>query len=556
MVDLMICKRPFLMQQSRQRAVKMIAVPAHRGMIVDRHGLVLAVSTPVVSVWANPRHFRASLMQRRQLSRCLHQSWSYLYRRLRQKHRAFVYLKRNVPPSVADCIQSIGLPHIFIEKTFHRYYPHGASSAHLVGRTDVDDRGQEGIEFAYDHWLAGSIGKEWVVKDRLGRVIRHLSWVKQAKPGHPLVLSIDQRLQDLAFRYLNEAVRKVEASSGSAIVLDAQSGEILAMTNAPSYNPNHAPTERGDRYRNRTVTDLFEPGSTIKPFALVSALLSGRYHPNTRVNTHPGEWIVQGHHITDEGLDYGVISLTEALKKSSNIGISKVTVSLPASHLVDTLNRFGFGQRTGIGFPGEAAGFIVHPRPKQAFVLATLSFGYGLSTTVLQLANAYAILANEGVKKPIRLMRTFPFIDASHAVSMLSESFGLSHDMPQAHQSETEMPQGDQVIPQSVASKVLGMLESVVQLGGTGYLARVKGYRVAGKTGTSYTVGPHGFYDKKHYIASFAGIAPLTKPRFVVVVLIRHPAVQHHYGGLVAAPTFARIMGAALKLWEVKPDAL
>lgn len=527
MIDLMVLQRPFLLGQSQQRMIRKVRMPAHRGMITDRRGRVLAVSTPVNAVWSDPRLFRGSSSQKEALARCLAVDLHRLESHLRRKHRSFVYLKRSVVPSMATCVKRLRLPGIFMQQSFHRYYPHGAASAHVLGRTNIDDRGQEGLELAYDGWLAGVSGKRWVLRDRLGRVIEQMSVIKTTKPGHSLQLSLDQRLQYAVFRHLSDTVSKVHAKSGSAIVLDVRTGGVLAMANVPSYNPNHPPKHGGARYRNRAITDVFEPGSTMKPFALASALLSGRYRPDTKVNTNPGIWIVQGHRITDEGLNYGHISLTEVLQKSSNIGMSKITLSLPASHLLRTFERFGFGRSTESGFPGEAAGSMVYPRPKQSFVLATLSFGYGLSTTLLQLARAYAILARLGLDRPVHFL--------------------LSDQRAQTP--------AKRVIPAVIAKQIVTMLSSVVRMGGTGYLAHVPGYQVAGKTGTAYVANAHG-YDKKHYIASFAGIAPVSQPRFVVVVMINQPSIRHHYGGLVAAPTFAKIMGEALKIWDIKPDLL
>ncbi len=538
MVDLMVLKRHFLLNQGWQRTTRMVTIPAHRGIITDRNGEVLAVSTPVSSIWANPHYFKASSLQQRDLGRCLQISLRKLKRHLKKKSRTFVYLKRNVTPLIEACVKNLKIQGIFTQKSFHRYYPHGAASAHVVGHTNVDDKGQEGIELAYDRWLTGKPGKKLVMKDRLGHTIGSLALLKAAKPGNVLMLSIDQRLQYLAFRYLGDALTKTHAKSGSVVILDAKTNEVLAMVNLPSYNPNHSPTFHDGRYRNRALTDVFEPGSTVKPFALASAFISGRYKPNSTVNTHPGELMVQGHRITDEGLNYGLISLKEVLQKSSNIGMSKVIMSLPASNLVNTLKYFGFGQSTRSGFPGEVSGTITYPKPNQSFVLATLSFGYGLSASLLQLTNAYGILARGGIDKPVRFIR---YTQPSKSDSIKKTSSNTTG--------------GTRVIPKEVAKQVLTILESVVQLGGTGYLAHVKGYRVAGKTGTAYMATLHG-YDKQHYLASFFGIAPLSTPRFVVGVMINQPSIRHHYGGLIAAPTFSRIMGETLKLWNIKPDSL
>lgn len=524
MLDLAVFDRSFLLKQGNARTLRLIEMPAHRGIITDRNAVPLAISTPVDSVWVNAIKFNPDSEQLKALAKLLDMKVSVLEKHLRKnKQHSFVYLKRHVPPSIAEKIKQMDLGYLSFEHGYKRYYPQGAVTAHVIGLTNVDDIGQEGVELAYNGWLQGVSGKQWVTKDRLGNIVDTLKTVSLPQEGHNLTLSLDHRIQYLAYRELQAGVQKSHAEAGSVVVLDAKTGEVLAMVNQPSYNPNQRPEDSGGRYRNRAVTDTFEPGSTMKAFSLASAIASGHYHPDTMVDTNPGRIKIGDNMIIDEHLNHGKISVSDVLKKSSNVGTAKITLSLPAEHLWHVLKRLGFGELTESGFPGEVPGSLVYRRNWKPFELATLSFGYGITVNTLQLARAYAIIADAGFKKPVFLVR---------------------HD---------ESVQGEQVFDTQTAQEVLSMLETVVQTGGTGRLARVSGYRVAGKTGTAYIAGTHG-YNKHRYIASFVGIAPVSHPRFVVAVVVRCPDDHHHYGGIVAAPIFSRIMAGTLRLYHVPFD--
>ena len=435
-----------------------------------------------------------------------------------------MYLKRLALPTVSEKVEKLDIPGVFIQREYKRFYPDGAVTAHVVGLTNIDDRGQEGLELSYDQWLAGSDGKKEVIKDRLGHVIANLDVLKKPVQGKNLVLSINHQIQYLAYRTLMNQVKKYNASAGSVLVMDVKTGAILADVNQPSYNPNKRPKIHDGRFRNRALTDIFEPGSTMKPFTIALALQSGRYTPNSTVNTSPGRLHVGGYTIKDDGLDYGVITLTKVLQKSSNIGAAKIMLSLDPHHYWQLLQKFGFGQRTSSGFPGESSGTMIARSDWYPSVVATLAYGYGIAVTALQLTHGYQILANGGIKEPVTFIK------------------------------RQTLPVGERVISKKVANQVIQMLETVVQKGGTGWRARVKGYRVAGKTGTAYIAGPGG-YDKHKFIASFVGIAPVSHPQLVVAVIIRNPKGQH-FGGIVAAPVFSKIMSGALRILNISPDAL
>lgn len=527
LIDLNLFNRHFLLQQSDARILRDVLIPAHRGMITDRTGTVLAMSTPVYSAWVNPKYFQANEAQLRAMSAALQLPVSYIQSR-DIKNKEFVYLKRQNPPDVMTALKALDVPGLHFQMEYQRFYPEGEVSAHVLGITNIDDRGQEGLELAYNSWLSGTPGEKEVLKDRLGHVIANVAMLKQPEQGHDLTLSIDHRIQYVAYRALKEQVQKLNAKAGSIVVLDAKTGEILAMANQPSYNPNNRGVEKNGDYRNRAVTDSFEPGSTMKPFTIAMALESKQYTPKSLVNTHPGYMRVGGYEIRDDFKDNGVIDLRKILEVSSNIGAAKILLSLPPQEFWDLLQRVGFGERTSSAFPGESRGrLIVHPVWYKSDV-ATLAYGYGIAVTTLQLAKSYAILANDGVSHPVT------FLKVNHP------------------------PLGKQVIPRVVAAEVLSMLESVVDgKEGTGHLAKVPGYTVAGKTGTSYIATAHG-YDKKRYNGDFVGIAPTTHPRLVIAVMIRDPddAKGLHFGGQIAAPVFAKVMSDALRILNVAPDAL
>ncbi len=524
LVDLNIVSRHFLLKQSQARILRKVTMAAFRGMITDRDGAPLAISTPVDSIWINPKIFKASSTQLAALAKFTQRTPHYIQRRFRKnKRREFVYIRRRLPPPIAAQIHALKIPGVFSQREYKRYYPEGEVAAHVVGLTNVDDEGQEGLELAFNSWLSGVPGLKEVVKDRLGYIVTNVALLKKPQQGKNLTLSIDHRIQYLAYQTLKNTVHQFHAVSGSLIVLDVKTGEILADVNQPSYNPNNRPKDHDGRYRNRAVTDTFEPGSVIKPFTIVLALESGKYTPNTLIDTRPGWMRVGGYKIKDDGY-YGIINLTTVLKKSSNVGAAKIMLSLKPQQYWDLLRNFGFGQRTASGFPGEASGVLLPRNVWYPSEVATLAYGYGIAVTTLQLAAAYAILANDGIKIPIT------FLKREHPV------------------------QGTRVISAADAKIVLGMLETVVQKGGTGTRASVSGYRVAGKTGTAYIADANG-YNKHKYMASFVGMAPVSNPQLVIAVVVRDPKGKH-FGGLVAAPAFAKVMAGALRIMNIAPDNL
>ncbi|RMG28684.1 MAG: penicillin-binding protein 2 [Gammaproteobacteria bacterium] len=523
-VDLQVLRHDFLVRQASARHLRTVEIPAHRGTIRDRHGETLALSTPMATVWANPKVLLQAPEYWPALARILGERERKLARRIRAyADREFVYLRRQVPPDVAQRVHALRAPGVGLAREYHRYYPAGEVAAHVVGFTDVDDVGREGMELAYDRWLRGTPGKKRVVRDGRHRIVDELELIRAPRPGRDLVLSIDLRIQYLAYRALKAAVRRHRARAGSAVVLDVRTGEVLAMVNQPSWNPNDRRHLRRAALRNRAVTDVFEPGSTMKPFAIAAALLSGRYRPDSRIDTRPG-WLRVGRYTIHDVHDYGVLDLTGILRKSSNVGVSKIALSLPRESLWGVLQKVGFGQAPGLGFPGEAAGFLSPPAHWHRVEQATLAFGYGLSVSALQLARAYAVLAHDGRLLPVSLVRrAYP-------------------------------PEGTQVLPAAVARQVRHMLEAVVSPEGTAPRARIAGYRVAGKTGTVRKAVAGG-YAEDRYLALFVGMAPASRPRLVCVVAIDEPGGETYYGGTVAAPVFQRILSGALRLLNVPPDA-
>lgn len=521
--DLTIIHRQFLKGQGDARSLRVVDIPAYRGMITDRQGAPLAVSTPVQSLWVNPQEFKPNKKQLQALANLLKIKVTDLKAKLANAGgREFVYLQRQLPPPFVKQVEQLKIPGLNFQQEFKRFYPEADSTAQLLGFTNIDDVGIEGLELAYQDWLMGVPGKKRVLKDRTGRVIEELGIIKEPRPGHDLVLSIDRRIQYLAYHELNNTLEKFAAKSGSVVVLDSQTGEILATANAPSFNPNARGRYTRDSYRNKAITDLFEPGSVMKPFSIASALASGLVTPETIIDTRPSRMMVHGHIIRDIH-NYGVLDVTGVLQHSSNVGVTKMILLSPPEQLIGLLLRSGFGQRTESGYPGESDGNIVKAKDANPFVLATISFGYGLSVTPLQLAKAYLIFANQGKLHPVTLL----------------------------HHDETEM--SERVLDEKTANQVLAMLEAVLGNQGTGKLARVSGYRVAGKTGTSQIAGKNG-YDVHRHIASFAGIAPVSNPRLVVVVVIHEPTRNGYYAAGVAAPLFAQVMSGALRILDVPPD--
>ncbi len=521
--DLQIVDTDFLQGQGDARHLRTIAVAAHRGMITDRNGEPLAISTPVDSVWANPGEMQASDGQWLALGRLLGLDAGYLRERVASRAgREFVYLKRRLNPEVAREVMALGIPGVSLQREYRRFYPAGEVAAHVVGFTNIDDVGQEGLELAYDEWLRGTPGRKRVLKDRLGRIVENVERVAEPAPGKDLKLSLDLRLQYLAYRELKTAVRLHKARSGSAVILDAATGEVLAMVNQPSYNPNSPSRPGGGQYRNRAVTDVFEPGSTVKPLTVAAALEAGKYRPDTIIETAPGRFRV-GRNMIRDSANYGAIDVTTVIQKSSNVGASKIALSLDPEQLWGMFSRVGFGSVTGSSFPGEAGGKLSDYMGWHEIEQATISFGYGLAVTTLQLARAYAVLADHGRLKPASL---FPVTDAVRA---------------------------EQVLSPGVAAQVVSMMESVVTRRGTGLLAHVRGYRVAGKTGTVQKTGRGGYSDER-YIALFVGMAPASDPRLVMAVVVDEPRGEEYYGGRVAAPVFSSVMTGALRLLGVPPD--
>lgn len=526
--DLQILNNEFLQNQGDARVLRDVPIPANRGMITDRHGEPLAISTPVSSIWAEPQEFSASSKQLSSLARVLGLSTKKIKRLLKKKQgKEFVYLKRHVNPAVAKKVLALGIPGIAQQKEYHRYYPAGEVAAHLLGFTDIDDVGQEGLELAYNDYLRGQAGRERVVKDGLGRIVGRMGQLRPAKKGDRLELSIDRRIQYLAYRELLAAVNKHRATSASAIVLDIKTGEVVAQVNQPSFNPNNKVKYKPASFRNRVVTDLYEPGSTIKPFIVATALSSGRYKPGTMVNTTPGLFRVGRSTIRDIR-NYGMIDVGTVLQKSSNIGASKIALSLERKLLWNYLTDFGFGVPMDTGFPGESTGIVKHYADWRQIDHATIAYGYGLSTSMLQLAQAYAALLGDGHLRPV----SFTKLSAEQIANI-----------PQR-----------KVLEMDVVMQMRKMLARVVSDEGTAALANVNGYQVAGKTGTVRKAGIGG-YMKDNYLSLFAGVIPVSAPRLAMVVVINDPRGEKYYGGTVAGPVFSKVMMGAMRLLNIPPDA-
>ena len=523
-VFLQVLDKQFLLTQGEERHLRVVEMPAHRGMILDRNGQPLAVSTPVDSIWMNPQELPAASVP--QLARVLGAKASDLARLLKASaDKEFVYLARGMDPYAAQQVMALDIPGVYTQREYRRYYPAGEVTSQVLGFTNVDDHGQEGLELGYDSWLKGVPGAERVIVDRYGRSVQDVENLRVPRAGQDMTTSIDLRIQYLAYRALKQAVLAQGAKSGSIVVMDSRTGEVLAMANLPSFNPNNRSDANSDDFRNRAVTDQFEPGSSMKPFTIVSALLSGKYQLNSVIDTSPGTFRVAGYTIHDDGKDYGRIDLTTIIQKSSNVGASKIALSLPSAFMWHTLDAFGFGKSTGSGFPGEASGDLPAFRAWNPARQATISYGYGLSITALQLADAYDTLANAGVHTPPSFMRL----------------------------SDAPVPQP--VITPQLSSTLRGILESVVSSEGTGKLADIEGYHIAGKTGTAH-IAANGGYSADKYISVFAGMAPASDPRLVTVVVINQPSHGNYMGGTVSAPVFAQVMSGALRLLDVMPDDL
>lgn len=512
----------FLQKKGDARYSRVIEVSAHRGMISDRNGEPLAVSTPVESVWASPSDVEADRRQVKRLAQILGMDVEELKDRLFDTSRDFVYLKRQLPPDQVEKVVGLNIPGVMLQREYRRYYPAGEEAAQTLGFTGQDDNGQEGLELALQEQLAGKPGSQRVIKDRRGHIVEDAGSLHVSKPGSDVVLSLDSKVQHLAYRELASAVKQHRAKSGAIVVLDARSGEVLALANYPGYNPNSRNNASNKTMRNRAITDLFEPGSTMKPFTVATAIEAGKVRSNTLVNTEHGVFIVNGRKIHDQH-PAAMMTVSQIIQRSSNVGAAKVALSLRSETLWEGLSESGFGVQTGSNFPGEAFGKLRDPKTWRPIEQATMSYGHGMSVSLLQLARAYTIFASDGELKPVSLLRL---------------------DAPAV---------GKKVFSEHTAREVRKMLEAVTQAGGTAPLAQVSGYRVAGKTGTAHKLEDGRYVDR--YVASFVGFAPVSNPRLVVAVMIDEPDNGDYYGGLVAAPVFSKVTGEALHALNVPNDA-
>jgi len=528
-VDQQILEKDFLQSEGADRYLARVEVPAHRGLITDRRGDVLALSTPVDSIAANPRVLGTDAQQTVVLAKALQMDPEELRARLaRYSQRHFVYLKRRMPPAdaahVMNVVKAHGIAGVHVDREYKRYYPAGEVFAHVLGFTNVDDGGQEGLELAFDEALRGDAGTKLVLRDGRRQVVDDVENIRSPRAGNHLALSIDQRLQFIAYRELKAAVKRHNAVSGSLVLLDSRSGEVLAMVNQPSFNPNGDRSNRAGRLRNRALTDVYEPGSTMKPFTVAAALDKGTIRADSMIDTSPGYFRLGAAQVKDHR-NLGVIDVATVLSKSSNVGAGKIALGLDKQDLWQVMDRLGFGSPAGTGFPGEVAGQLSDYRRWAQIDQATLSFGYGISVNTLQLAQAYAALANDGVLVPTTL---------------------LKRDGPVA---------GRRVFKADTAASVRRMLESVASVDGTAPDAAVLGYRIAGKTGTVKKFGPNGYSDDR-YLSLFAGMAPARDPRVVMVVMLNEPRGEKYYGGQVAGPVFSAVMAETLRLLNIEPDVV
>lgn len=521
-VDLQLVRNDFYRAQGDERFVREIRIPTSRGMITDRNGEPLAVSTPVESIGATPREVLAEPARLPALAAALDTDVESLTRKLTQRmDRDFVYLKRRLNPAEARRILALGIPGVRSEREYRRYYPQGEAIAHVLGFTNIDDRGQEGLELAFDEQLAGRPGAKRVIQDRRGRVVEEVDLIRPAEPGRNLTLTIDRRIQYLAYRELKRALRETGATSGSAVVLDVQTGEVLAMANLPSFNPNAVVVGNRDAHRNRAVTDVIEPGSTIKPLTVAAGLEAGVIRRDTVFDTNPG-WIPNGRWRTTDTHNYGVLDTTGVIRKSSNVGVAKIVHRMDDRRFHEFLARFGYGRSTGSGFPGESPGTLLDPARWSGTTKQTLSYGYGMNATPLQIARAYAALGNGG-----RL------VEPTFIKGRIGESA--------------------QVLDPATAQDVLRMMQTVTETGGTATQAAILGYHVAGKTGTARKAAAGGY--SRRYVSFFAGLVPVENPRFSMAVVINDPdPARGYYGGIVSAPVFRNVMEGALRLMDVPPD--
>jgi cell division protein FtsI (penicillin-binding protein 3) len=528
-VDLQVVDRDFLKGQGDARSLRHIPIPAHRGLITDRNGEPLAVSTPVTTLWANPKEMQAGKDRWPVLAAALKQDPNQLSQRLEaQANKEFIYLVRGLTPEQGQVVLDLKIPGVYGIEEFRRFYPAGDVTAHMVGFTDLDDHGREGVELAYDDWLAGVPGKRQVIKDRRGRLIKDIQVTKNAKAGKTLALSIDLRLQYLATRELRNAIAEQEAKAGSLVIMDVKTGEVLAMVNQPTYNPNNRRSMFPAAMRNRAIIDVFEPGSTVKPLSMSAALQSGRWKPTDKVEVYPGTLQLGRYTIRDVSRTEGpILDLTGILINSSNVGMSKIAFDIGGEAIYRVMAQLGLGQYTGLGFPGERVGNLPNHREWRKAETATLSYGYGLSVTALQLVHAYAALANDGKMVPLSILKT------------------------------DKAPEETQVVPKETAETIQGMLQQVIEAPRGVFRAQVPFYHVGGKSGTARkaTIGSKG-YTENAYRSLFAGFGPMSDPRYAIVVVIDEPSKGGYFGGLVSAPVFSKVMSGTLRLMNVPPDNL
>jgi cell division protein FtsI (penicillin-binding protein 3) len=512
----------FLQKQGESRYARTLELPATRGKITDRNGQVLASSMPVKAIWAIPEDVQETPKEKlRELAKLLDMSERDLNKKL-DSDRSFVYLKRQVEQDTADKIAKLGIPGIEARKEYKRYYPEGEVMAHIVGFTSVEDAGQEGMELAFQKSLAGTYGSRRVIKDRLGRIVEDIESVREPHDGKELALSIDSKIQYIAFSHLKEAVEKHKAKAGGIVVADVQTGEVLALANLPTYNPNDRLHLTGAQLRNRVLTDTFEPGSVMKPFTIALALENKVVTPTTSIQTAPGRITIGKATIGDAHV-HGVLTVTQVLEKSSNVGTTKIALQMQPQQMWEMFTSVGFGQQPKLGFPGAVAGRVRPYKSWRPIEQATMSYGHGISTSLIQMARSYMIFARDGEMIPL----TF--------------------------QKAGDKPIGQRVISQKTAREVREMLELAAGPNGTAPKAQVPGYRVAGKTGTAHKLAGGQYVNK--YVSGFVGFAPVSNPRIIVAVMVDEPSNGFHYGGDVAAPIFAAVTANALRAMNVTPDS-
>ena len=522
---LQVLGKDYLQAQGQARYVREVTVKANRGRILDRNGQTLAVSTPVDSVWANPKEVINASDRWPDLAKSLNIKVSEIQRKAEKyKNKEFMYLKRHLPPIEAQKIMGLNIPGVSLQREYRRFYPAGPVTSHVIGFTNIDEFGQEGVELAYNQHLTGKDGVKRVLRDRVGNTVENVESIESAVDGKDLHLSIDARLQQLAHRHLKSAVTEHKAQAGSVIIVDATTGEVLAMVNEPSFNPNNRKDFDSDKFRNRAVTDMLEPGSTTKPFTVAMGLESGRFTPDTLIDTSPGYMRV-GNRTVKDTHNYGLIDISHVIIKSSNVGVTKIAMSFPVNKFRGLLANLGYGQSTRLGLPGEINGILPDRKKWRPIEHATISYGYGFSVTPVQIARAYTVLASDGKRLPLNILK------------------------------QEKIPEGEQVISPEVVSQIRTMMKGVVSTEGTAKRAQMEKYTAAGKTGTAHKL-INGQYAEKRYTSAFAGFAPAEDPKLIMVVVVDDPRGEHYYGGRVAAPVFSKVMAESLRLMNVPPDKI